>query len=72
MLFFFFFLRSISACDTYSEAIVNELMSEMKIAKTTFDVVIQVVDAMRRAVEKFIWKTLVGTKQHEMWRLVNG
>ncbi len=54
-----------------SEAIVNEPMNEMKIAET-FDVVIHVVDRTRRAVEKFIWKTFVGTKQHKMWRLVDG
>ncbi len=51
---------------------VNELMSELKIAETTFDVVIHVVDRTRLAVEKFIWKTLVDTKEHEIWRLVDG
>ncbi len=51
---------------------MNELMSELKIVETTFDVVIHVVDRTWCAVQKFIWKTLVGTKQHEMWRLVDG
>ncbi len=55
-----------------SEAIVNELISELKIAETTSDVIIHVADKTRRAVEKFIWKTLVGTKQHEMWGFVDG
>ncbi len=39
-----------------SEAVVNELTSELKIAETTFDVVIHVVDMTRRAVEKFNWR----------------
>ncbi len=50
---------------------MNKLMREMKIVETTFDVVIHVVDWTRGTVEKFTWKTLVGTKQHEMWRLVD-
>ncbi len=50
---------------------MNKLMSVLKIAETTFDVVIRVVDRTRHAVKKSIWETLVDTELYEMRRLVD-
>ncbi len=51
-----------------SEAIMNGLMSVLKITQTIFDVVIHVVDRTLRAIKKFVWKTLVFTEKHETRR----